>query len=51
MTTMDRNDEPLAFAAGRFVHAYVDLATRKPMPLPPGHVQDLRTLLIPASPG
>jgi len=46
-----RNDEPLAFAAGRFVHVYVDRATRKPLPLPTGHVQALRTLLIPAAPG
>ncbi|MCC7054380.1 MAG: acyl-CoA thioesterase [Gemmatimonadaceae bacterium] len=29
-----RNDEPLACAAGRFVHVYVDRATRRPVPIP-----------------
>lgn len=30
-----RNDDSLSFAFGRFVHAYVELATRRPMALSP----------------
>ncbi len=30
-----RNDEDAAFADGRFVHVYVDRASRRPVPLPP----------------
>ena len=31
-----RNDEDTAFADGRFVHVYVDRATRRPVQLPDG---------------
>jgi acyl-CoA thioester hydrolase len=43
------NDDPLSFAAGRFVHVYVDRSTRRPVPLPPGHAVALRPLLAAAS--
>jgi acyl-CoA thioester hydrolase len=42
-----RNDEPLPFAAGRFVHVYVDRATRRPVALPAGHLQALHALSPP----
>ncbi|MDZ7602939.1 MAG: thioesterase family protein, partial [Hoeflea sp.] len=31
-----RNDEDTAFAEGRFIHVYVDRATRRPVSLPDG---------------
>ncbi len=42
-----RNDEPLSFSAGRFVHVYVDRASRRPVPLPASHAAALRQLLTP----
>jgi len=38
-----REDEPLAAAAGHFVHVYVERSTRRPVPLP----QELRDALAP----
>ena len=37
-------DEPLAAAAGHFVHVYVDRATRRPTPLPPALLAALQPL-------
>jgi acyl-CoA thioester hydrolase len=39
-----RNDDAMAFAGGEFVHVYVDRASRRPVPLPAGHVDALRGL-------
>ena len=46
-----RNDETLSFAAGQFVHVYVDRESRKPVPLPAGHGVALRRLLPDPPPG
>ena len=37
-------DAPLSAASGHFVHVYVDRASRRPTPLPPGLVAALRGL-------
>ena len=42
-----RNDEPDSAAQGHFVHVYVDRATQRPAPLPPGLRQALAPLLPP----
>ena len=39
-------DAELAAAVGRFVHVYVDRATRRPVPLPPPLLSALQTLKI-----
>ncbi len=39
-----RNDEPEACAVGRFVHVYVDAATRRPTPVPAAIRDALQTL-------
>ena len=40
--------QPLAAAAGHFVHVYVDRATRRPVPLPPALLAALQPLQLPA---
>ena len=39
-----RNQEPEPAAIGRFVHVYVDSATRRPVPIPPQVRAALQTL-------
>ena len=39
--------EPLAAAAGHFVHVYVDRAARRPTPLPPALLAALQPLRLP----
>lgn len=39
----DNRDELVAAASGRFVHVYVDSATRRPVPIPP----DIRAVVEP----
>lgn len=41
------DDAPLCAAAGRFVHVYVDRATRRPVPLPPALLAALAPLETP----
>lgn len=45
-----RNDEPLASAAGHFVHVYVDRATRAPAEIPPSIRDALSTIRVPPPP-
>ncbi len=40
------DDETMAAAVGRFVHVYVDRATRRPVPLPAALVSALAPLIV-----
>ena len=40
-----RNDAPQAAADGHFVHVYVDRATQRPVPIPPGARTAMQTLM------
>lgn len=40
------DDAELAAAVGRFVHVYVDRATRRPVPLPPPLLAALQALKV-----
>ncbi len=37
---------PLAVAAGRFTHVYVDRQTNRPLPIPEGHRALMETLIV-----
>ena len=38
--------EPIAAAAGRFTHVYVDRETNRPFPIPDGHRELMETLVV-----
>jgi acyl-CoA thioester hydrolase len=41
-----KSGAPVAAAAGRFTHVYVDRQTNRPLPIPPGHRELMETLAV-----
>ena len=41
-----KSGEPVAAAAGRFTHVYVDRQTNRPFPIPAGHRELMETLVV-----